>query len=321
MISLRKPLLLCLLAAPLVWTGCAGGSGGDAAADAADSPFGPTGIPPQLRPRGGSQAGAAPTVALPQGEGGEPLQFTPEEDIMFTDPDNPDAILPELSNILSTTPKKRGAWEESETIAKKRSAREGKPLLIWFTNSAKSPMCKALDQELFSTSDFKRWAGDNLIRLKVDENVSATDFVNDPDISLDDKETRRIDAINYVKRLKKQYKALGYPSVMVLNPDGGVVGRYRGYSRGEAEVYWGRIKHAVAASNHSHEAWRKSLENKGYREWNDRRGRSIFAKLAGYKDGTLVLIEPDGTRCKTHEDKLSKEDRDWIDEQKRLRGL
>lgn len=320
--SLRRiSAVLALVPACVLWTGCGGlVSPGKPDTAAEESPFGATGIPPQLRPKT-AQPGAAPVVALPQGEGSGPLQFTPEEDIVFTDPDNPDAALPELGSILAAAPKKRGPWEESETIARKRSSREGKPLLIWFTDSSKSPMCRALDQELFSTPDFATWAGENLVRLKVDANVGATEFVNDPDISLGEKETRRIDAANYVKRLKKQYKALGYPSVLVLNPGGGVVGRYRGYSRGEAEFYWGRIKHAVAASNHSHEAWQKSLEAKGYREWSDGRGRSIFAKLVAYKDGTLILVEPDGNRCKTDEDKLSKEDRAWIDHQKKLRGL
>ena len=81
--------------------------------------------------------------------------------------------LPELSDILGAAPKSRGPWEESETIAKQRAAREGKPLLIWFTDSARSPMCKALNQELFSTPDFGMWASEKIIRLRVDANVAA----------------------------------------------------------------------------------------------------------------------------------------------------
>jgi hypothetical protein len=63
------------------------------------------------------------------------------------------------------------------------------------------------------------------------------------------------------------------------------------------------------------------LERKGYRDWSDDQGRVIFAKLAAYKDGELVLVEPDGQRARTHERKLSAGDRVWIEDQKKLRGI
>jgi thioredoxin-related protein len=244
-------------------------------------------------------------------------QLTPEEDIVFTDPDNPDSSLPELSTLLSATPKRRGPWEQSESIAKRRAAREGKPLLIWFTDSARSPMCKALNEELLSTPDFEKWAAEKLIRLRVDANAQ----VDDPDLSLGDKETRLVDLKNYVERMKKQYKVLGYPGMVLLNPSGEVIGRYRGYKRGDANFTWGLIKQGEAASSHAYESWRASLVKKGYREWSDRQDRKVFAKLTSYSNGSLTLIEPDGTRSRTHENKLSDTDRAWINEQKKLRGL
>ena len=245
-----------------------------------------------------------------------PLNLTPEEEIVFTDPDNPDANLPELSTLL-TAPKRRGPWEESETIAKQRAAREGKPLLIWFTDSARSPMCKALAQELFSNPDFEKWAAEKLIRLRVDAHAQA----DDPNLSLDEKNTKLVDMKNYVTRLKKTYKVLGHPSVLLLNPSGEVIGRYRGYKRGEADYFWGLIKHGEAVSAGAYKDWRASLEKKGYREWQDRKERKVFAKLTGYSNGTLTLIEPDGTRCRTHENQLSDNDQAWISEQKKLRNL
>ncbi len=279
------------------------------------SPFGGSGVPPQLRNRG-ADAGT-PVVAggnAPGAHAGVP--FTAEEDIVFTDPDNPESSLPELSTLLSTTPKRRGPWEESETIAKQRAAREGKPLLVWFTDSARSPMCKALSQELFSTPEFNDWAEEKLVRLRIDANVD----VNDPDLSMDEENTRRTDVKNYVTRLKKQYKVLGHPSVLMLNPSGEVIGRYRGYKRGDADYFWGLIKHGEAVSANAYQKWREDLEKKGYREWRDRKGRTVFAKLTSYSEGSLTLIEPDGTRSRTDESKLCDEDRAWIEEQKRLRA-
>lgn len=290
------------------------GIGGRAKPEDEPSPFGATGIPPQLRAKG-TDTGTAVTPggnAVPPSAG---LNLTPEDDIIFTDPDNPDAKLPDLSTLLSAP--KRGPWEESETIAKQRSAREGKPLLIWFTDSARSPMCKALAQELFATPDFEKWAAEKLIRLRVDAQVRE----NDPNLSLGEKETRLVDIKDYVARLKKTYKILGQPSVLMLNSSGEVIGRYRGYKRGDAEYFWGRLKHAEVVSTTAYQSWRAGLEKTGYREWQDRKERKVFAKLTGYANGTLTLIEPDGTRSRTQEKLLSDKDRDWIAEQKKLRNL
>jgi hypothetical protein len=294
---------------------------GKKAADKEPSPLGASGIPPQLRARGGTDPG---TPVVPGGNTPAsaviPANITPEDEIVFTDPDNPDANLPELSTIL-TAPKRRSPWEESETIARQRASREGKPLLIWFTDSAHSPMCKAIAQELFNSPDFEKWASEKIIRLRVDGNVRANDLVQDPNLSLGDADNRRIELAKYVVRMKKTYKVLGQPSLYMLNPSGEVIGRYRGYKRGEADYTWGLLKQAEAVSANAYKAWRTGLEKKGYREWSDRKDRKVFAKLASYSHGALILIEPDGTRCRTHENKLSDADREWITAQKKLRNL
>jgi thioredoxin-related protein len=310
-----KRFLLGSLFCAVALSSCARlGLGGKPEAKPKDEPFGPTGIPPQLRARKPDSG----TPVVPGGNASAsatPLAFTPEEDIVYTDPDNPDAGVPELATLLSNA--KRGPWEESETIAKKLSMREGKPLLIWFTDSASSPMCKAVSQELFSTNDFGKWATEKLVRLRVDAEIKITD----PDLDLGSSEDRRVALKNYNADLKKRYKIMGYPSLIMLNPSGEVVGRFRGYKRGEADFLWGQLKHSEAVSTASYTGWRAGLEKKGYREWQDRKGRKIFAKLTSYSKGTLTFIEPDGTRSRTQEESLSATDRDWIAEQKKIRNL
>jgi hypothetical protein len=270
--------------------------------------LGGSGIPPGLM-RSPDQA--ATPAAMP------PVELTPEDEIVFTDPDNPEASLPELTELLSAAPRRRGPWEQSESVAKRLAAREGKPILIWFTDSARSPMCKALSEELFKNPEFEQWAAEKIIRLRVDANV----VVDDPDLPLGEKETRLVELKRYVARMKKQYKVLGAPVMVMLNPAGEVIGRYRGYKRGDADFTWGLIKQGEAASAHALKDWRASMERKGYREWSDLKDRKVFAKLVRYSQGTLTLIEPDGTRSRTHEDRLSEKDRAWIAEQKRMRGL
>lgn len=243
------------------------------------------------------------------------LQYTPDEDLAFTNPDNPDAGIPELETLMAAP--KRGPWEESETIARQTAAREGKPILIWFTNSAMSPTCKILSSELFATQEFGKWADKNVVRLRIDAAATA----DDPNLTLGEKISRQAELRSYAQRLKKRYKVLGQPTLLMLNPSGEVLWKETGYKHGQADFVWGLIKQAVVVTTNQYQEWRKNLEAKGYREWEGSNGRKVFAKLASYSEGNLILIEPGGERYKSHESRLSRKDNKWIAEQKALRGI
>jgi hypothetical protein len=277
--------------------------------------FGPTGIPPHLRAR--TPADPVGAVVAPGGNKRNTagLRLTPIEDIIFTKGDSADQQLPELAELLAA-PKPK-IWEDSETIARRRSAREGKPLLIWFTSSKFSPNCKALEQELFGRQDFGDWATEKLVRLRVDATYQATD----PNLSMKEKDDREIKAKHYAAELKKRYKVMGHPTLVLLNPSGEVLGRWAGYKRGTADFTWGLLKHGESVSTTAYQSWRAGMEKKGYREWQDRLGRKIFARLVSYDDGELILVDPDGSRFRTHEDKLCDANRAWITEQKEIRRL
>jgi hypothetical protein len=268
------------------------------------SPFGPTGIPPELR-------GNKDEAGTPIKSGGNvavvPSDYSPS-DLAWTDPDDADAEMPELLELLAVGPQK-GPWKESETDALRESKESGKPLLIWFTDSVRSTACKSLSTGLFTTSEFETWASENTVRLIVDQSVKGKDLADDA--------RKKI----YVRGLKKKYSARGYPTLLVLSPSGEVIGRYKSYRKGQEDFVFGQLKQGVMLSNENHKAWKAAMEKKGYREWSGGRGRVIFAKLAGYKDGELVLVEPDGQRARTHEKNLSAGDRVWIQQQKELRGV
>jgi len=282
---------------------CAGSR--DAAGPAAASPFGPTGIPPQLRGNGAEEGspvapgGNVPAAAAPT--------YNPDE-LVWTDPDNPDAELPELQGLMAVAPQK-SPWRESETDALRESKRTGKPLLIWFTDSVRSTACKSLGAGLLMTGDFEAWASENTIRLIVDQSVKGKDIEDDA--------RKKI----HVRGLKKKYSARGYPTLLVLAPSGEVIGRYKSYRKGQEDFIWGQLKQGVSLALERHRSWKASLERKGYRDWTDDRERVVFAKLVAYKEGELVLVEPDGQRARTHERKLSAADRVWIQQQKEARGL
>ena len=280
----------------------------DATAEASPSAFGPTGIPPHMR-SGGMMEGGTPIKP----GGNQPDAATlskighTDADLAWTDPDNPDAPIPDLGETWSMV-KSDKPWLESEPTAKRQAKTSGKPLLIWFNDSTIAAS-KTVSQELLEKGEFESWATEHTVRLVID----ARPVGRNPD------ETTRRELYN--RDLKKKYNARGYPTFMVLAPSGEVIGRYTGYRRGKDDFLWGQMKQGVAVAEEKQQAWKSSLEKKGYRDWSDGKGRSIFAKLVAYKDGQLVLAEPDGSRARTKEQNLCSADQEWIKKQKALRGI
>lgn len=300
------PLLsLCLAAASCAHTG----GKKEKAKEERAAPAFPMVSPPQMR---GQLSSGTPVAS---GGNFNPAEMTAEEDIAWTNPDNPDAGVPDLQ--VSLGPQSRGPWEDDFSVAAKRAMREGKPMLVWFTDSMTSPGCKALSAELFESQGFPQWAGEHFVRLRVDSRTR----VKDDNLSIDESTTKEINQRNYVTDMKRRFKVLGNPTLLIVNPGGEVIGRYKGYKSGQAEFTWGLLRQGEVASRKSLGDWRSGLEKKGYREWEDRSGRKVFAKLVSYSNGELQLVEPDGQRSKTPENRLSDDDRGWIKQQKELRGL
>ncbi|BCX49948.1 hypothetical protein HAHE_38560 [Haloferula helveola] len=271
------------------------------------NPFAPDAIPAALRGDGTPIKPSDGLTADMRNDAG--TVWNPDE-IEYTDPDaeNPDNIVPELRKLLDSATTE-GPWRRSYTAAFREARKTNTPVLMWFTDSQNSPNCKALSEDLFSKQEFEEWASQNFVRLQVDQRVGS---------KLEDEGARKSD---WVQALKKRYKVFGNPTLLVLTPAGEVIGRYKGYRRGQWEYRWGQLRQGADLARKSHADWIKKMEKKGYRTWHDPRGRSFFAKLIAYRDGELVLIEPDGTRAQTKERYLSPEDQDWIAAQKRARGI
>ena len=295
------------LAGGLLLAACGTGSDSAAGGQGQPSPFSDESIPLPLRGGG--------TPLRPQGipdelrnDAGTVLD---PSGIVFTDMDaeDPDDISTELRELFEAVPKE-GPWRQSYTNAFREARLSGKPVLMWFTDSQNSPTCKALSEELFSRKDFEAWAVEHLVRLQIDQRVQGSKLDNEAATKAD-----------YIQNLKKQYRVLGQPTMLVLTPAGEVIGRYRGYRRGEFEFKWGQLRQAVVLAAEAHEKWVRDMEKKGYRVWSDPRGRRIFAKLVAYRDGELILVEPDGTRARTKERHLCQADRDWIAAEKAKRGV
>ncbi|KGL59801.1 thioredoxin disulfide isomerase [Polaribacter sp. Hel1_33_49] len=99
--------------------------------------------------------------------------------------------------------------------ALKKSKREKKPVLIYFTGSDWCGPCKVLDKDLFHTEKFKALAEEDLILLEVDI-------------------PRRLDIISpdrmkENKIIQKKYRVNSFPTLMIVNHRGKKIAEKKGY--------------------------------------------------------------------------------------------
>jgi thioredoxin-related protein len=97
-------------------------------------------------------------------------------------------------------------WEESFRIALKKSKKEKKPVLIYFTGSDWCGPCKVLDEKLFSTKKFKDLSDRDFILYKAD-NPRNKDLLTS-------------DQIKENSKLIRKFKVKSYPTIIAVNHKG-----------------------------------------------------------------------------------------------------
>ncbi len=253
----------------------------------------PAGLIANPRSNGFIGGGVSPQISIDQ--------LPAEEDIVWA-PEDESIPIPGFENVAPSQ-KKKDDWEVSYSQALKAARSRGKPVLMWFTNSARSQNCKALGNELFGKTEFLEWAKQNVVLLRLDTAIGKD-------------EAGRTAKLAYIEKLRKRYKVLGNPVILMMSPSGKVLDKIVGYSSGRSRS----TKEKIDAAHHfamlDYGKWRQRLERKGYRMWIDVQDRQVFAKLVRYHEGNLWLIEADGTKGKTHESKLSEADQQWIETEK-----
>lgn len=117
-------------------------------------------------------------------------------------------------------------WLEDYPQASQYAKDENKLLLMDFTGSDWCGWCKKLDREVFSTPEFKAYAEQNLVLLKVDFPHSTP-------------QSASVKAQN--EGLASQFRIDGYPTVIILNSQGSKVGTL-GYMEGGPAAFIAELK-------------------------------------------------------------------------------
>ena len=126
-----------------------------------------------------------------------------------------------LGALIANTTTHAASWLTDVKAANAQAAKEGKAVFINFTGSDWCPWCIKLRQEVFSQPEFEAFASKNLVLVEIDF----------------PKRTPQAVAVQKANSsLATQYKVVGYPTLVVLNPQGKVVHR-GGYLPGGARSF------------------------------------------------------------------------------------
>ena len=108
-------------------------------------------------------------------------------------------------------------WQSDYDEAFKLAQKKKKPLLVFFTGSDWCGPCKMLHADLFDNEEFIKYANKNLILYKAD---------------FPRKESNITDAQKLKNNeLKSKFNIAGFPTVILLNSKGEILGKQVGYSR------------------------------------------------------------------------------------------
>jgi len=123
------------------------------------------------------------------------------------------------------------SWLTSLPDAKARAEKEKKLLFLDFTGSDWCGWCKKLDAEVFSTPEFAQYAAKNLVLVQLDFPAQKP-------------QSDDLKAAN--KALAKKFEITGYPTLIVMKPDGSVLWKQVGFMRGGTTAWIAKLDAAKA---------------------------------------------------------------------------
>ena len=132
-----------------------------------------------------------------------------------------EAATPNQSAPLNqTTPSKPG-WITSYEQGQQEAKANNKLVLLDFTGSDWCGWCILLDREVFSKPQFKEYASKNLVLVEVDfpKMKPMSDAIRAQNV-----------------RLAERYQIQAFPTIIVLNGDGQIVGEL-GYMKGGPDAF------------------------------------------------------------------------------------
>lgn len=159
----------------------------------------------------------AACLALPGcGRPSEPVDSSSAQ----TTPSTQSTQSTETASSIQATPSKPG-WSTSYEQGQQEAKANNKLVLLDFTGSDWCGWCVLLEREVFSKPQFKEYASKNLVLIEVDfpKRKPLSDAIRKQNV-----------------QLAQRYQVQGFPTIIVLNGDGQIVGEL-GYVKGGPNAF------------------------------------------------------------------------------------
>jgi hypothetical protein len=197
-------------------------------------------------------------------------------------------------------------WHQSPRKARDISVAERRCLLFVFSSSggAAGSGSKQLSDEVFTRPDFNEFALAHLALANLFFTEGSTI-----------KHAEELARENAMAAFKQWFKVRGYPTVILLGPDGKEINRWVGYRSGHASAYVQQLVRAVEGHEavlFETERRREKLGAQGYRTWTSANGLKRFAKLLEFDAQTAVFKDESGAELKVELKQLALPDRELI---------
>jgi thioredoxin-related protein len=124
-------------------------------------------------------------------------------------------------------------WDDDYAKALAEAAKDKKMVLLDFTGSDWCGWCIKLDEEVFSKSDFKRFARENLVLVELD-------YPHDKRLP---KKTQEQNA-----ELKKKFSVSGYPTIVLVDAEGKEQARWPGFKATLLEELKAKVPPSASAA-------------------------------------------------------------------------
>lgn len=126
------------------------------------------------------------------------------------------AVVAKVRQVAAKPAAYAGGWVDDFQVGLKLARQLHRPMLLDFTGSDWCPWCMKLDKEVFATPQFQQYAQQHLVLVRVD-------FPHNKPQSPQIKQQNQ--------QLASKYKIRGFPTTVVVNTEGAVLGQL-GYQPG-----------------------------------------------------------------------------------------
>ncbi len=118
-------------------------------------------------------------------------------------------------------------WLDDYGKAMQQAQTENKDVLLDFTGSDWCPWCMKMDKEVLDTPEFQHYAGKHLVLMLVDfpQSKQLPQKVQDQN-----------------NDLQKKYSAEGFPTFILIDKDGKVLGQQVGYLPGGPQAFIAKVE-------------------------------------------------------------------------------